>query len=77
MFNPIPNADPTGPTHMLNGVTGQAFWTGTYNATTEKFTIDSTIDRLHWIDIGGGGGAFSARVVLFLLFFGETLSYVQ
>eukprot|EP00035_Acanthoeca_spectabilis_P009324 m.165748 g.165748 ORF g.165748 m.165748 type:complete len:600 (-) comp14685_c0_seq3:70-1869(-) len=58
LFNPIPNAVPGGPTHMLNGVTGQAFWLGTYNASTEKFVIHN--DTLHWIDLSGGGGGFSA-----------------
>lgn len=43
---------------MLNGVTGQAFWLGTYNASTEKFVIHN--DTLHWIDLSGGGGGFSA-----------------
>ena len=59
MFNPIPGAVPGGgnPTHMLNGVTGQAVWLGTYNATTERFTI--TTDALRWLDIGGGGSGFS------------------
>ena len=42
---------------MINGVTGQAFWTGTYDPDSEKFEITS--DELHWIDIGGGGGGFS------------------
>eukprot|EP01047_Picozoa_sp_COSAG01_P058382 COSAG01_NODE_6873_length_3463_cov_1.862663_4_plen_151_part_00 len=42
---------------MINGVTGQAFWLGTYDAAAEKFTITS--DELHWLDIGGGGGGFS------------------
>ena len=60
MFNAIPNADVAGggPTHLINGVTGQAFWVGKYDAVAEKFRIGGG-DALHWIDIGGGGGAFS------------------
>jgi hypothetical protein len=57
LFNPIPNPAPGGPTHMINGATGQAFWLGTYDPTIEKLHITS--DELHWIDIGGGGGPFS------------------
>jgi hypothetical protein len=58
MFNPIPNAAAGGPTHMINGVTGQAFWLGSYDPKTEKFTIGNQ-DQLQWLDIGGGGGGFS------------------
>eukprot|EP00041_Stephanoeca_diplocostata_P017920 m.370352 g.370352 ORF g.370352 m.370352 type:complete len:629 (+) comp20858_c0_seq34:199-2085(+) len=57
MFNEIPNAPPGGPTHMVNAIEGQAFWVGTYDETTEYFTI--TGDAMQYIDIGGGGGAFS------------------
>jgi hypothetical protein len=42
---------------MINAVTGQSFWLGTYDAKTEKFTLAD--DSPSWIDIGGGGGAFS------------------
>ena len=41
MFNPIPGAVPGGPTHMIDAVTGQAFWLGTYDEHTEKFQITS------------------------------------
>jgi hypothetical protein len=57
MFNPIPGAEPGGPSHMINAVTGQGFWLGTYHENNETFQITS--DEIHWIDIGGGGGAFS------------------
>ncbi len=57
LFNPIPNPAPGGPTHMIDGTTGQAFWLGTYDPKIEKLHITS--DELHWIDIGGGGGPFS------------------
>ena len=60
MFNAIPNADVAGggPTHLINGNTGQAFWVGKYDAVAEKFRIGGG-DALHWIDIGGGGDGFS------------------
>merc|ERR1711862_1094383 len=60
LFNPIPNAPPEGPTHMINGNTGTAFWLGTYDAERELFNVTSD---LQYISIDGGGGPFSAGSV--------------
>jgi len=55
LWNPIPNAPPQGPTHMINFNTGQGFYLGTYDAQLEVFNITS---GPQWIDVGSGGTPF-------------------
>ena len=62
LFHKIPNADPDGPTHMINTNTGSAFYLGKYNSSTEVFTVtDSEVQvidsasRYHWAASGNDG----------------------
>ena len=50
LWNAIPGAEAGGPTHMINGLLGGAFWLGTYDAQREVLDITTP---LNYIDVGG------------------------
>lgn len=66
LFHPIPNAAPGGPDHMINADTGDSFYLGVYNYTTEKLNITSrrqTIDSSSFFQFGAVGTASDGRLL--------------
>jgi hypothetical protein len=58
LFNPIPKAAPGGPTHMINGNTGTAFFVGHYDPLLEVFNLSAPFLEEQYIDIGDPGHPF-------------------
>ena len=57
LWNELPGAAPGGPTHMINGAAGGAFFLGRYDERLEVFNVSSP---LMWVDVGSIAAMWAA-----------------